>query len=52
VELQMTLGCSSIFLCSAALARKLIQQQLVEDFAEKTTDHAGIVAWLGGQRGT
>ena len=34
VELQLTLGYSSTCPCSAALARQLIQQRFIDDFAE------------------
>lgn len=51
VELQLTLGYSSTCPCSAALARQLIQQQFIDDFAAKSLDHADIVAWLGSSSG-
>ncbi|WP_068830477.1 GTP cyclohydrolase FolE2 [Pseudomonas sp. BMS12] len=51
VELQLTLGYSSTCPCSAALARQLIQQQFVDDFAGISLDHADIIAWLGGTSG-
>ncbi|MBB1518531.1 GTP cyclohydrolase FolE2 [Aquipseudomonas guryensis] len=51
VELQLTLGYSSTCPCSAALARQLIQQQFVDDFAGKSLDHADIIAWLDSSRG-
>ncbi|WP_374322580.1 GTP cyclohydrolase FolE2 [Aquipseudomonas alcaligenes] len=51
VELQLTLGYSSTCPCSAALARQLIQQQFVDDFAGKSLDHADILAWLGSSEG-
>lgn len=51
VELQLTLGYSSTCPCSAALARQLIQQQFVADFADKKLDHADILAWIGSPSG-
>lgn len=51
VELRLTLGYSSTCPCSAALARQLIQQQFVEDFAGKPLDHADVVAWIGSSSG-
>lgn len=51
VELRLTLGYSSTCPCSAALARQLIQQQFIEDFSEKSLDHADILAWLGSANG-
>ncbi|CAD5376200.1 GTP cyclohydrolase FolE2 [Pseudomonas sp. OF001] len=51
VELRLTLGYSSTCPCSAALARQLIQQQFVEDFAGKPLDHADVLAWIGSSSG-
>ena len=51
VELQLTLGYSSTCPCSAALARQLIQQQFIDDFAGKSLDHADILDWLGSSEG-
>ena len=51
VELQLTLGYSSTCPCSAALARQLIQQQFIDDFAGKSIENADIVAWLGSTSG-
>ena len=51
VELQLTLGYSSTCPCSAALARQLIQQRFVDDFAGKSLDHADIIDWLGSSQG-
>lgn len=51
VELQLTLGYSSTCPCSAALARKLIQQRFIDDFAGKLPDHADILTWLGSSQG-
>ncbi|EIK51925.1 putative GTP cyclohydrolase [Stutzerimonas stutzeri TS44] len=51
VELQLTLGYSSTCPCSAALARQLIQQQFVQDFANRKLDHADILVWIGSTSG-
>ena len=51
VELQLTLGYSSTCPCSAALARQLIQQRFIDDFAGKSLDHADILDWLGSSEG-
>ena len=51
VELQLTLGYSSTCPCSAALARQLIQQRFIDDFAVKSLDHADILDWLGSSEG-
>ena len=51
VELQLTLGYSSTCPCSAALARQLIQQRFIDDFAGKSLDQADILAWLGSSEG-
>lgn len=51
VELQLTLGYSSTCPCSAALARQLIQQRFIDDFARKSLDHADILDWLGSSEG-
>ena len=51
VELQLTLGYSSTYPCSAALARQLIQQRFIDDFAGKSLDQADILAWLGSSEG-
>ncbi|WLH12746.1 GTP cyclohydrolase FolE2 [Pseudomonas hefeiensis] len=51
VELNIQIPYSSTCPCSAALARQLIQQQFVDDFANKALDHAGILAWLGSSQG-
>ncbi|QLC73121.1 GTP cyclohydrolase I FolE2 [Pseudomonas sp. LPB0260] len=51
VELQLTLGYSSTCPCSAALARQLIQQKFLADFAQGPLEHADIVAWLGASSG-
>lgn len=51
VELKITVPYSSTCPCSAALARQLIQQQFVDDFANKVLQHADILAWLGSTKG-
>ncbi|SFB20478.1 GTP cyclohydrolase I [Pseudomonas sp. NFIX10] len=51
VELKIQVPYSSTCPCSAALARQLIQQQFVDDFANKRLEHAEILAWLGSSNG-
>ncbi|WP_332763986.1 GTP cyclohydrolase FolE2 [Pseudomonas koreensis] len=51
VELKIELPYSSTCPCSAALARQLIQQQFIDDFANQTLQHADVLAWLGSSRG-
>ncbi|WP_417695531.1 GTP cyclohydrolase FolE2 [Pseudomonas sp.] len=51
VELNIQIAYSSTCPCSAALARQLIQQQFVDDFANKALEHAGVLAWLGSSKG-
>ncbi|ALQ00504.1 GTP cyclohydrolase I type 2 [Pseudomonas brassicacearum] len=51
VELKIQIPYSSTCPCSAALARQLIQQQFVDDFANKKLEHAEILAWLGSSNG-
>ena len=51
VELQVEVTYSSTCPCSAALARQLIQQRFVEDFANQPLDHAQLLAWLGSTQG-
>lgn len=51
VELQVEVTYSSTCPCSAALARLLIQQRFVEDFANQPLDHAQLLAWLGSTQG-
>jgi GTP cyclohydrolase I len=51
VELNIEIPYSSTCPCSAALARQLIQQQFVNDFANKALEHAEILAWLGSSKG-
>ncbi len=42
---------SSTCPCSAALSRQLIQQQFVDDFANRSLQHADVLAWLGSTKG-
>jgi GTP cyclohydrolase I len=51
VELKIDVTYSSTCPCSAALARQLIQQQFVDDFANKALQHAEVLAWLGSTKG-
>ncbi|WP_096514151.1 GTP cyclohydrolase FolE2 [Pseudomonas izuensis] len=51
VELKTEVSYSSTCPCSAALSRQLIQQQFVDDFANRTLQHADVLAWLGSSRG-
>lgn len=51
VELKTEMSYSSTCPCSAALSRQLIQQQFVDDFANRTLQHADVLAWLGSSRG-
>jgi GTP cyclohydrolase I len=51
VELKVEVPYSSTCPCSAALARQLIQQQFVDDFANKSLQHADVLAWLGSTKG-
>ncbi|SEC78959.1 GTP cyclohydrolase FolE2 [Pseudomonas anguilliseptica] len=51
VELQVEVAYSSTCPCSAALARQLIQQRFIEDFADQPLDHAQLLAWLGSPQG-
>lgn len=51
VELKIQVPYSSTCPCSAALARQLIQQQFVDDFANKKLEHAEILSWLGSAKG-
>ncbi|QRK84344.1 GTP cyclohydrolase I FolE2 [Pseudomonas granadensis] len=51
VELKLELPYSSTCPCSAALARQLIQQQFIDDFANQALQHADVLAWLGSSRG-
>ena len=51
VELKIDVAYSSTCPCSAALARQLIQQQFVDDFANKPLQHAVVLAWLSSTQG-
>ena len=51
VELKIEVNYSSTCPCSAALARQLIQQQFVNDFANNPLEHADVLAWLGSSQG-
>lgn len=51
VELSIEIPYSSTCPCSAALARQLIQQQFIEDFANQSLQHADVLAWLGSSNG-
>ncbi|MGF6327772.1 GTP cyclohydrolase I [Pseudomonas sp. BS3782 TE3695] len=51
VELKIDVAYSSTCPCSAALSRQLIQQQFVDDFANKSLQHADVLAWLGSTKG-
>jgi GTP cyclohydrolase I len=42
---------SSTCPCSAALARQLIQQQFMHDFADQPISHEQVLAWLGSPHG-
>ena len=51
VELKIEVTYSSTCPCSAALARQLIQQQFVSDFANQPLHHADVLTWLGSSQG-
>jgi len=51
VELSVDVSYSSTCPCSAALARQLIQQQFVDDFASKHLDYETVLEWLGSTQG-
>ncbi|WP_223431328.1 GTP cyclohydrolase FolE2 [Pseudomonas sp. GL-B-26] len=51
VELKIDVPYSSTCPCSAALSRQLIQQQFIDDFANKPLQHADVLAWLGSTKG-
>lgn len=51
VELKIDVPYSSTCPCSAALARQLIQQQFIDDFANQPLQHADVLAWLGSTQG-
>ena len=51
VVLKILVSYSSTCPCSAALARQLIQQQFIDDFANTSLQHADVLAWLGSSKG-
>ncbi|VVQ10283.1 GTP cyclohydrolase FolE2 [Pseudomonas fluorescens] len=51
VELKIDVPYSSTCPCSAALSRQLIQQQFIDDFANRALQHADVLAWLGSPKG-
>ncbi|EXF91752.1 GTP cyclohydrolase [Pseudomonas fluorescens HK44] len=51
VELKIDVPYSSTCPCSAALSRQLIQQQFIDDFANKPLQHADVLTWLGSSKG-
>ncbi|CAI8952602.1 GTP cyclohydrolase FolE2 [Pseudomonas sp. IT-P171] len=51
VELKIDIPYSSTCPCSAALSRQLIQQQFIDDFANKSLQHADVLAWIGSTKG-
>lgn len=51
VELKIDVPYSSTCPCSAALSRQLIQQQFIDDFANRALQHAEVLAWLGSPKG-
>jgi GTP cyclohydrolase I len=51
VELQVQVAYSSTCPCSAALARQLIQQQFMHDFANQPLSHEQVLEWLGSPHG-
>jgi GTP cyclohydrolase I len=51
VELTFDVSYSSTCPCSAALARQLIQEQFITDFANKPLDHTDVLTWLGTSQG-
>ena len=51
VELKIDVVYSSTCPCSAALSRQLIQAQFVDDFANKSLNHADVLTWLGSTNG-
>ncbi|MBT1268892.1 GTP cyclohydrolase I FolE2 [Pseudomonas sp. G5001] len=51
VELKIDVTYSSTCPCSAALARQLIQQQFIEDFAGTPLQHEDVLTWLGSANG-
>lgn len=51
VELNADIVYSSTCPCSAALARQLIQEQFLTDFANRSLNHADVLNWLGSPQG-
>ena len=51
VELKIDVTYSSTCPCSAALARQLIQQQFLQDFANTPLRHEHVLTWLGSAKG-
>lgn len=51
VELSTDVLYSSTCPCSAALARQLIQQQFISDFANRSLSHEEVLGWLGSPQG-
>ncbi|PWE44329.1 GTP cyclohydrolase I FolE2 [Pseudomonas prosekii] len=51
VELKIDVVYASTCPCSAALSRQLIQAQFVDDFANKSLNHADVLTWLGSTNG-
>ncbi|KRP72890.1 GTP cyclohydrolase [Pseudomonas paralactis] len=51
VELKIDVTYSSTCPCSAALARQLIQQQFLQDFAHTPLQHEAVLTWLGSANG-
>lgn len=51
VELKADVFYSSTCPCSAALARQLIQQQFLADFANRSLSHEALLSWLGSPHG-
>lgn len=51
VELFADVVYSSTCPCSAALARQLIQQQFLTDFANRSPNHEDVLNWLGSPSG-
>lgn len=51
VELSADVAYSSTCPCSAALARQLIQQQFLSDFANRSLSHEEVLSWLGSPQG-
>ena len=51
LQLQVEVAYSSTCPCSAALARQLIQQRFIDDFANQALSHQEVLAWLGSTQG-